>query len=275
MNYKVLPCNSLKASRLITHFFTVSSSEPKIEDRSMIPSGRQYIMFHLSGEIKYKTECTELVCSDNVVLTHLHDFCYSAHFQSGFHALCVSMKPNAVYRLFGKEFQKGSFFIFDSCDFLGHSELQDLNLLLRKQQNTAEQVALLEKYFESKMETFGSDDIVDRFLELMGTFEKERSTKEIARCLCTNQRSLEIKFSAITGITPGKYIRLKRFIRLFKEFTTENYTINDLILKYNYTDYSHLYRDFKKYTGVSLLEINIPSESLYNAYLAASGTPLI
>lgn len=274
MNYRLFPCDSAKIAHLVTHFFTVSSNRQWVEHRSMIPSGRQYMLVILSGSVKFQTSFGQQASEKGVSLQAIHDFCYSADFEKDSLILAASLRPNALHKLYQKRFGRQDFFVADSRTFPGSGELHELYLRMRATQKMEARITVLEQYFESKTGGLPERDIVDDFLDLMGDWGEEASTLQLARRLHTNQRSLEVKFAAITGITPGRYIRLMRFIHLFRDFAGGDCSITELILKYNYIDYSHLCRDFKKYTGVSLKDTHIPPDSLYYAYLAASGISL-
>jgi AraC-like DNA-binding protein len=274
MNYRLFPCRSAKIAHLVTHFFTVSSNRQWVEHRSMIPSGRQYMLVILSGSVRFRTSFGEQAAGKGVSLQAIHDFCYSADFEKDSLILAVSLRPNALHKLYGKRFGRKDFFVADSGTFPGAGELRPLYLRVKATENMEERIAALEQYFESKTAASPERDIVDDFLDFMGDWRQEISTPQIAHSLHTNQRSLELKFAAITGITPGRYIRLMRFIHLFRDFARGDCSIRELTLRYNYIDYSHLCRDFRKYTGVSLKDSRIPPESLYYAYLDASGISL-
>jgi AraC-like DNA-binding protein len=235
----------------------------------MVPSGRQYMLFILSGSVKFETGFGQHKGEKGVSLQTIHDFCYSAEFEKDSLVLAAALRPNALHKLYRKRFDRKGFFVAGSATFPGSEELQELYLRVKTIPKMEGKIAALEQYFESKTGDFSERDIVDDFLDFMGDFRESVSTREIARRLHTNQRSLEVKFSAITGITPGRYIRLMRFIHLYRDFAGGNCSIRELILKYDYIDYSHLCRDFRKYTGISLKESHLPPESLYYAYLAA------
>ena len=60
-----------------------------------------------------------------------------------------------------------------------------------------------------------------------------------------SQKSLEVKFKKIVGLTPGKFIKMIRFNNLMAKYQNKKIDLNDLIYMYDYYDQSHFKRDFK------------------------------
>ena len=67
-----------------------------------------------------------------------------------------------------------------------------------------------------------------------------------------SQKSLEIYFKKIVGLTPGRYIRQFRFLNLMKKHLSKEIDLKDLINKYNYYDSSHFAKDFKLFMNQDL-----------------------
>ena len=74
---------------------------------------------------------------------------------------------------------------------------------------------------------------------------------DLLKIVSLSQKSLEVKFKKIVGLTPGKYIRLTRFIKLMRKYESKEIDINDLIYMYNYYDHSHFIKDFKLFMSQS------------------------
>ncbi|SDR83444.1 Helix-turn-helix domain-containing protein [Polaribacter sp. KT25b] len=66
-----------------------------------------------------------------------------------------------------------------------------------------------------------------------------------------SQKSLEIQFKKIIGVTPGKYIRQYRFMNLMRKYVSKQIEIRDLIFQSNYYDKSHFEKDFKLFMNQS------------------------
>ena len=254
MKFKVIPSPNKKLSPLVQDFFTISAGETVKNDRLILPTGRQYLIFHLKGEAVYTCNDRQIAIRERALLCHVQTSAYTIKVSPSFEALGVSLAPNGIYQFFGKTFGGKDFFLSESEEFLGRDELNLLCEKLEKAEDINAKIKLLENFLHSIITT-PIDDIVERFMAYMGDFVKEVTTRKIASELGTNTRSLELKFCAITGTTPGKYIKLQRFNRLICDVASKKYTSHDLVARHNYSDYSHMNRDIRKFSGISLKEI--------------------
>ncbi len=254
MEFKVIPAPNKKLSPLVQDYFTISSGETVKSDRLILPTGRQYLIFHLRGEAVYTCNDRQLIVKDRALLCHVQTSAYTINVSPNFEALGVSLAPNGIYQFFGKTFGGRDFFLSESEKFLGRNELNLLCEKLDQAEGMNSKLKLLEDFLLSIF-TAPQEDIVERFMDYMGDFVKEVTTRKIASELGTNTRSLELKFCAITGTTPGKYIKLQRFNRLICDVASKKYSTHDLIARHNYSDYSHMNRDIRKFSGISLKEI--------------------
>ena len=255
MKFKVIPSPNKKLSPLVQDFFTISAGETVKNDRLILPTGRQYLIFHLKGEAVYTCNNRQIAIRERALLCHVQTSAYTIKVSPSFEALGVSLAPNGIYQFFGKTFGGKDQSLSDPEQFLGKKELNLLCEELEKAQDTAAKLELVEdlliSLFSGKQE-----DIVEKFMDYMGDFRKEVTTRKIASELGTNTRSLELKFCAITGTTPGKYIKLQRFNRLINDVASRKYSTYDLVARHNYSDYSHMNRDIRKFSGISLKEIS-------------------
>lgn len=255
MNFKVISAPHTDLRPLVQDYFTIQAGETLKNDRLILPTGRQYLIFHLKGEAQYICNDQNILIKDRALLCHVQTSAYSIKVSPNFEALGVSLAPNGLYRLFGQAFKGGNFFLSDPEEFLGKKELNILCEALVQEEELDRKLKILEDLLIANISLVRGGDIVDRFLKYMGDFKKEMTTKQIASELFTNTRSLELKFCAITGTTPGRFIRLQRFNRLICDVATKQYRMHDLVAKHNYSDYSHMCKDIRKHSGISLREI--------------------
>lgn len=96
--------------------------------------------------------------------------------------------------------------------------------------------------------------IIDRLITIIHKKEGMLSVKELAKNVNFGKKTLETKFKKIIGLTPGKYIRLHRFLNLMKKYEKDQIDLRDLIFMYNYYDESHFAKDFKCFTSKSFKE---------------------
>ncbi|MEM5564475.1 helix-turn-helix domain-containing protein [Psychroserpens sp. AS72] len=93
--------------------------------------------------------------------------------------------------------------------------------------------------------TNNSTSNIDKVIDLIKEKEGLISINEILDHLDISQKTLEIQFKKIVGLTPGKYVRLYRFIKLMRKYESQEIAINDLIYLFDYYDRSHFSKDFK------------------------------
>ena len=87
--------------------------------------------------------------------------------------------------------------------------------------------------------------LIDKAIDLIRAKEGLLSIETILKEVNLSQKTLETQFKKIIGLTPGKYIRLYRFLKLMKKYNNQELNLQDLIFKYNYYDSSHFNKDFK------------------------------
>ena len=90
---------------------------------------------------------------------------------------------------------------------------------------------------------------------------------DIINEISTSQKTLEVQFKKIVGLTPGRYIRLFRFQQLMRKYYSGDIELKDLIYKYNYYDSSHFAKDFKLFMKQNLKSFLKKDYLLLKSYL--------
>ena len=90
---------------------------------------------------------------------------------------------------------------------------------------------------------------------------------DLLNSIPVSQKTLEIKFKEIIGITPGKYIKLYRFLKLMSKYASNSVKIKDLIFMYDYYDESHFSKEFKLFMKASPKEYFKKDNSFLKEYL--------
>ncbi|WP_452229391.1 MULTISPECIES: helix-turn-helix domain-containing protein [unclassified Lacinutrix] len=93
--------------------------------------------------------------------------------------------------------------------------------------------------------------LIDKAIDLIRDSEGLIPIDKILFETNISQKTLETQFKKIVGITPGKYIRSYRFIKLLKKYENNEIDLKDLIYMYNYYDSSHFNKDFKLFMNES------------------------
>lgn len=93
--------------------------------------------------------------------------------------------------------------------------------------------------------------LIDKAIDLIRNSEGLITIDKILLETKISQKTLETQFKKIVGITPGKYIRSFRFIKLLKKYENNEINLKDLIYMYNYYDSSHFNKDFRLFMNES------------------------
>ncbi|WP_400079715.1 helix-turn-helix domain-containing protein [Winogradskyella sp. R77965] len=110
-------------------------------------------------------------------------------------------------------------------------------------------------------------DQIDKAIEFIRVKEGMLNTYELLDHVNFSQKTLETQFKKIIGLTPGKYIRLNRFLKLMRKYEGKEIDLKDLIYMYNYYDHSHFVKDFKYFMKQSPKEYFNSEHQFLNEYL--------
>lgn len=80
--------------------------------------------------------------------------------------------------------------------------------------------------------------------------KKVTSIGKMVKELGITERNLERKFKSEVGLSPKKYIQVRRVFEIF-ETLKEDTDWQQLVVNYNYTDQAHLINEFKKYANIA------------------------
>ncbi len=78
------------------------------------------------------------------------------------------------------------------------------------------------------------------------------TVNDLSKKFQVSPRRLQQQFSTEIGLTPKEFIRIVRFREVAKKmYTNPKTSWLDLVAEFNYSDHSHLVRDFQQFAGVS------------------------
>lgn len=178
-----------------------------------------------------------------------------AYFEGEINILTVALQPTAT-----------QYFIKDASHLLTNEGLRvesvtnffneaQERLLAAKSSNEAIQILepYLFKYFSDNQRSFRQKDIsiiANRIDQCHGLINVEALSKEFHQ----SRRWMEKQFQLQIGMSPKAYARAVRFRDMLAHlFSLPNPSFLDAVAKFNYTDQSHLIKDFYQYTSLSPL----------------------
>jgi AraC-like DNA-binding protein len=177
----------------------------------------------------------------------------------------VIFKAGALYRLIKvpmseliNQYIDGSIFFKNDIHFV--------NEQLFHANNYGEIVEILNTFFIEKVGKIKSEaSRVDPIIQMIN-HSTPLSLDQFANLSCYSYKQFERHFYERTGVTPRYYQRLVRFDHAFRLKNLPGHkSWRDIAWDCNYTDYQHLSKDYKEFTGLTPHEFHLlgsPEESL-------------
>jgi AraC-like DNA-binding protein len=250
MNHKYFESNEV--THLIEKYFYLSFSENDLPFKStVLPIGLTHLFYIGTGNQKVTVNGNETLLK-GLMITGQYFRSYNFSTNSITTSLGANLHPTALHKL--------------------------LNIDVSKLKNTHAPLLQINKIFHDKLlsvfeDSKDSNELVcnlnsfllniplninkntkqiDRAISLIREKDGLLSVIDIVDEILISQKSLEIYFKKIVGLTPGRYIRQFRFLNLMKKYLSKEIELKDLINIYNYYDSSHFAKDFKLFMNQNL-----------------------
>lgn len=236
---------------LIDHFYQLTISKKALPFESLIvPIGHTNITYVFSDEYqKAKLKGKEILYKDLILTGQIYGS-YQLEIISESVNLGFALKPTALYKILQQDISKfnNQHIALKSVNEKLFHQFNEIFLSTRNNEN-----AFVNSVDEILKTLPLSEDTnlkhIDKAVDYI--FEKEGLLKvqDLLKIIPLSQKSLEIQFKKIVGVTPGKYIRQHRFICLMQNYASKKYNLSDLLYMFNYYDISHFSKDFKYFIG--------------------------
>ncbi|MGO3181751.1 MAG: helix-turn-helix domain-containing protein [Aequorivita sp.] len=170
----------------------------------------------------------------------------------------VTFQPTGLWHLFKLDMPS----ITDKAiatSSLFRSNLQDFTKQLDAKQKPISKIKLIENLLLNKLATSKPqlnviDSTVQKINETYGCCSITKFLKELG----ISERYFQKNFKKVVGITPTAYKRIVRFNFMFAEIEIDTpIDCKGLSALYNYYDFSHFTKDFKKYCGTCPSQFHI------------------
>jgi AraC-like DNA-binding protein len=157
----------------------------------------------------------------------------------------MSFHPTALFKILNTDISKLDNKHMSLSEF--HPEFYTkIKVIFNDSAHPKEMVKALNNFFSTiKLNTNKNTKTIDIVIELIKKKEGLISIHDILQHLNISQKTLETQFKKIVGLTPGKYVRLYRFLKLMRKYEGQEIAIKDLMFMFDYYDRSHFSRDFK------------------------------
>ncbi len=174
------------------------------------------------------------------------------HFKGDVHFVMVVMQMTGGYHFLRQSLSEFANQVCFLDDIQMSRKFEDLQDKLWEVQSGSAAVKLVDEalvaYFQKKPATVKNDfSPVSQYL-MSGV--PGLKVADLAKKFKCSERWIERQFSVQTGLSPKTWIRLHRF-RLAASYWERNPGCSwlDIVVRFGYTDQSHLIRDFREFTG--------------------------
>lgn len=205
------------------------------------PFGRPVIIFF----IRPNSVKNFGVSSDGVLLgQHTHPLMMDL--DENYRVMAIHLKPYGLKQLFNIDASKLT------NKFIGINGFEMLDGFYQSVRQCIDDdrklIQTINSFFDSAKLHPVSHEVL-RFLKHLQVNEPLEISK-MAREIGFSERNLERRFKSEVGISPKKYIQIRRVFEVFETLKTNN-DWQQLVFDYKYTDQPHLIKEFKRYANIA------------------------
>jgi|KNS7NT10metaT_FD_contig_101_13632_length_3159_multi_4_in_0_out_0_3 AraC-like DNA-binding protein len=232
---------------LIDHFYQLKIQKEDLPFSSLIlPLGQiniNYVVSDVKQILKQKDQ--KEIHYDGFMVTGQFYGCYKVSILEESYNFGFGLKPTSLYKLIGKDISK-----FKNkhipLSYLGKKINIELKSIFEENiDNIDNFIKAVYLYFDNF--PYKEDKNVfflDKAIQLIEEKEGLLKVKDILELTPFSQKNLELQFKKVIGLTPGKYIKQYRFMKLMRKYESKQISLTDLKYMFNYYDGSHFSKDF-------------------------------
>ncbi len=229
---KELPFDSIRLAY-------ATSAEKKIVTTP--PFGKPVIIFFLNPDSVNNYNNT----SHGILLgQHTHPLMLDLN--ENYRVLALHLKPYALKQLLNID---ASDLTNKYTDIKGFVLLENLYELVKNNMEDEKQLINVLEHFWESVPLYPVSYEVTAFLNHLRVNEPS-SINKLVKKIGVSERSLERKCKTEIGLSPKKYIQIRRVFEVF-ETLDEHTDWQQLVVDYNYSDQAHLINEFKKYAKIA------------------------
>lgn len=254
-------------SNIIEEYYELKFSEEIVPfESTVLPIGNTHITCVFYGEQKAVINKIEAPLK-NIIVSGQFFRSYQFITLKASHSFGISFHPTALFKILNTDISKLYNKHLQLSDYNKDLFLQ-LNSIIEASQSSETIVSSLNKFFQNINLHITKNTIeIDQSIDIIKDKDGLLNIQEIIDQINISQKTLENHFKKIVGLTPGKYIRLYRFLKLMRKYESQEIDLNDLIYMYNYYDRSHFTKDFKLFMRQSPKTYFNTNNPFLNGYL--------
>jgi AraC-like DNA-binding protein len=258
-----------KRHPLIDHFYQFKVTTEDIPfETPILPTGQCIISFIFSEENQICVHKKNKTYYKNLILTGQFHGSFNVSIPKECYTIGFSLRPTTLYKITNKsvsDFTNKQ----DNLEKFSEELHNKLNpLFIKYKDDVVKLKASIYKVFDTAILSNDKnvehiDKAIDLIIEKDGLIRVTDILKEIPY----SQKTLEVQFKKIVGLTPGKYMRQYRFMKLMQKYQSHKIDLKDLIYMYNYYDASHFAKDFKLFMNQNYKSFFKEEHPLIKRYL--------
>lgn len=215
------------------------------------PRPEHCLAFYVRGfEITEHLKDAKRVQRPRSVVSGQYTYQINRHSSPEFLMILVVFKPGALYRLTGIPLPYFTNTEIDA-EAVFPKELRSVNKRLSGSDSYSEMIRIVDDFLcglfrNTRKEVQPVDRALEQFLKQDNGF----SVHQLARDSFLSPRQLERKVRERTGVSPKTFLRIARFnLSYFLHLKHSELAWSSIAFHCGYTDYQHLAKDYKEFTG--------------------------
>ena len=234
-----------EVEHLIEEYFHLSFNEEDIPFTSrVLPIGLTHLFYIGTGKQKVIVDNTEMPM-EGLMVAGQYFRSYEFSTNSITSSIGVSLHPTALYKLINTDISnlENSHINLNKIHTGFYNKIRPV---FEANQSPKDIIKNLNTFLLNTPLTINKDtNCIDNVIKIVRNEDGILSINDILDHVNISQKTLETQFKKIVGITPGKYIRLYKFIKLMRKYESQEIAIKDLMFMFDYYDRSHFAKDFK------------------------------
>lgn len=242
----------------------------KVISEYCLPSGCAHMGFQAAGNI-YVVQKNEKQISPRFYTSGQQTGYYHIHSDSDLLNLYgVTFTPTGLWHFFKMDMPTITNRSVETASLFNHS-LQKFSDQFNAASGETSKIKLIEKLLIKKFRTTVPQlNIIDSAIHLINKSSGCCKMKDIIAKLGISERYFQKNFKKIVGITPSAYKRIVRFNCMFSKIGLDaSIDCKALMAHFNYYDFAHFSKDFKKYCGTAPSQFEIAKFRFLKALIAS------
>jgi AraC-like DNA-binding protein len=259
---------SAAARKLVECYWIVEDDDATPVKQKIIPDGFTEVIFHFGDHYrinlgkKWQRQGRSLFAGQ-----------ISGHFyleNAGVtNIVGVKLKPSAITHLFGVPMKPFTDHVVDLRRAVG-TKMRSVEADMRKLDDNAKRVELVEEFFAGKSGAYPQDHPVDRALGMIFARNGMIQVSDLCKELSVTDRYIQQLFQKYVGLSPKFFARIIRFGHIFQLIKENSPDWAAVVYEAGYYDQSHFIRNFKAFTGEDPTSYTFAGRSLANFFMKKS-----